>query len=110
MSIRSLAEAPPKMVPTQPTQKSAPKPAAHATPDGERSPFQKLVDGLGKEINHGERTVRGALAAGGSDLAPSDLLALQAGVYRYSEAVDLASKLVDKASSGVKTVVNGGGQ
>lgn len=111
MSIRSLAEAPPKMAATQPTQKASPKPAAHAErADGERSPFQKLVDGLGKEINHGERTVRGALAAGGSDLAPSDLLALQAGVYRYGEAVDLASKLVDKASSGVKTVVNGGGQ
>ncbi|HEY1954891.1 MAG TPA: hypothetical protein VGH28_04750 [Polyangiaceae bacterium] len=108
MSIRNVGEAAPQIAP-QP----APK-AVHAVPvekaaPGERSPFQKLLEGLGNEINHGERTVRGALHAGG-DMQPSDLLALQAGVYRYSEAVDLASKLVDKASSGVKTVINGGGQ
>ena len=108
MSIRALGEAMPKLAAPQPTPKTihvAPPPRA----EGERSPFQKLVDGLGGEINRGERTVRGALHAGG-DMEPSELLALQAGVYRYSEAVDLASKLVDKASSGVKTVVNGGGQ
>lgn len=76
----------------------------------ERSAFQRVFDGLGKEINSGERMMRGALGAGGSDLAPSDLLALQAGVYRYGEAVDLASKLIDKTSNGVKTIINGGGQ
>jgi hypothetical protein len=43
-------------------------------------------------------------------LVPSELLALQAGVYRYSEAVDLASKLIDKTSNGVKTIISGGGQ
>jgi hypothetical protein len=31
-------------------------------------------------------------------------------VYRYGETVDLASKLIDKTSNGVKTVINGGGQ
>ena len=35
------------------------------------------------------------------------LLALQAGIYRYGETVDLAARLVDKASSGVKTVIQG---
>jgi hypothetical protein len=50
-----------------------------------------------------------ALAASrsGHDLGGAELLALQAGVYRYSEAVDLAAKLVDRASSGVKTVLQG---
>ena len=40
-----------------------------------------------------------ALHAGsghGGEIAPSDLLALQAGVYRYSEVVDLTSKLIDR--------------
>jgi hypothetical protein len=41
------------------------------------------------------------------DLGPAELLALQAGVYRYSEAVDLAAKLVDRASNAVKTVIQG---
>jgi len=36
---------------------------------------------------------------------PADLIALQAGVYRYGEAVDLASRLIDRVTSGVKTIV-----
>jgi hypothetical protein len=40
-------------------------------------------------------------------MAPGDLIALQAGVYRYGEAVDLASRLVDRATSSVKTVLQG---
>jgi hypothetical protein len=43
----------------------------------------------------------------GAALGPLELLSLQAGVYRYSEAVDLSAKLVDRASSGVKTVLQG---
>lgn len=109
MSIRAIGEGMPKM-PVETPRAPETKTAAPATNPGERSAFQRLVDGLGKEINSGERMMRGALGAGGKDLGPSDLLALQAGVYRYSEAVDLASKLIDKTSNGVKTIINGGGQ
>jgi hypothetical protein len=35
------------------------------------------------------------------------LLALQAGIYRYGETIDLAAQLVEKASTAVKTVVQG---
>jgi hypothetical protein len=41
---------------------------------------------------------------GGLDSA--QLIALQAGIYRYSEAVDLLAKLVDRAATAVKTVVS----
>jgi hypothetical protein len=40
-------------------------------------------------------------------LDPTTLLALQAGIYRYGETMDLAARLVDKASGAVKTVVQG---
>jgi hypothetical protein len=70
------------------------------------SPFHRLLHGLAHEVEHGERMVRGALRASGA-MGPGELLALQAGVYHYSEAVDLAAKLVDRASNGVKTVVQG---
>jgi hypothetical protein len=81
---------------------------ARAVDDG-RSPFAKMIDGLGREMRQGEGVMRGALGAtqGGKDLGPAELIALQAGVYRYSEAVDLASRLVDRATSGVKTVLQG---
>lgn len=81
-----------------------------ARPAGEAegpSPFARILRGLGREVDHGEKVVRRAVEGGGKDLGPSDLLALQAGVYRYSEAVDLSAKLIDRATSGVKTVLQG---
>jgi hypothetical protein len=86
-----------------------PSPAAQGQPS---SPFAQVLGGLGREINRGEATMRTALESigRGADLGPAQLIALQAGVYRYSEAIDLASRLVDRATSGVKTIVQGGGQ
>lgn len=85
----------------------ASKPAS--PPSSEPSPFARLLHGLGREVNSGEQMVKQALAASraGRDMSGSELLALQSGVYRYSEAVDLAAKLVDRAASGVKTVLQG---
>lgn len=71
------------------------------------SAFARILHGLGREVEHGEKVTRRAIEGGGKDLGPGELLALQAGVYRYSEAVDLSSKLVDRATSGVKTVLQG---
>jgi hypothetical protein len=67
------------------------------------------VKALGHEAERGEATVRGVLrgAAGGGDLSSSDLLALQAGIYRYGETIDLAAKLVDKLGTDVRTVLQG---
>lgn len=73
--------------------------------DDEPSPFARILRGLGREVDRGEHVVGRALHGG--DLGPGELLALQAGVYRYSEAVDLAAKLVDRATNGVKTVIQG---
>lgn len=72
------------------------------------SPFAKILHGLGREVDRGETLMKKATnGGGGQDLGNGELLALQAGVYRYSEAVDLSAKLVDRATSGVKTVLQG---
>jgi hypothetical protein len=76
---------------------------------GGASPFANLLRGIGQELVRGEATLHHAVAAP-RDLGPAELIALQAGVYRYSEAIDLASHLVDRATNGVKTVIQGGGQ
>ena len=75
----------------------------------EESGFSRIFRGLGREIDKGEKAVVHATqsAQRGVELGPNELLALQAGIYRYSEAVDLAAKLVDRVASGVKTVVAG---
>ena len=100
----------PRVPPPAEADASTARPAVHAAPaDGEPSPFARMLHGLGHQINAGESMMRGAVSAA-HDLGPSELLALQAGVYRYSEAIDLASRLVDHAGSSVKTVIQGGGQ
>ena len=70
------------------------------------SPFARMVHGLGQEIKGGEAMMRHASQSAGS-LDTSDLIALQAGVYRYSEAIDLTSRLVEHVTSGLKTVLQG---
>lgn len=101
MKIHGLGEARPA-----PMRNSEPEATSAPTRPGEPSAFSRIVSSLGKEVDAGEKTMSQALH-GGSSLGPSDLLALQAGVYRYSEAVDLAAKLVDRTSGSVKTVVQG---
>lgn len=86
-----------------------PAPAAGSqAPDAaeRRGRFQKALGALGQEIDHGEAVVQRALSAGGH-MGAGELIALQAGIYRYSEAVDLTSKLVDRASTAVQTTLRG---
>jgi len=81
-------------------------PAAPSVRDGE-GVFVRAMRGLAREIDVGE-----ARAAAASQLRSYDtatLIALQVGIYRYTEAVDLASKIVDRATNAVRTVLQGGG-
>jgi hypothetical protein len=99
-------------VPAPPVEnkKKMEKEAVPKPPDPSEQPpsaFSRILHGLGREVDRGESMVRRAIGSGGADMGPGELLALQAGVYRYSEAVDLSAKLVDRASSGVKTVIQG---
>jgi hypothetical protein len=107
MSIHAVLE--PRVPPPLPASPE-PSPAAPAeTSRAEQpSPFGRLVRGLGAEVQRGEALMHNAIeSASGGDLDPAQLIALQAGVYRYAEAVDLASRLVDHATTGLKTVMQG---
>jgi len=73
-----------------------------AAPEGA---FAQALRHLGREIDVGEAQVAGASRLRSYDAGT--LIALQAGIYRYSEAVDLASKIVDRASNAVRTVLQG---
>lgn len=46
-----------------------------------------------------------ALAESGRSFSPTELLALQAHVYRASQELDLAGKVVEKATGGIKQVL-----
>ena len=91
-----------------------------APPDFERpaaagdgpSTFDRVLRRLSGELDRGEGAMRSATRALGtsSQWSPGDLIALQAGVYRYSEVIDVASRFVDRATSSVKTVLQGSAQ
>jgi hypothetical protein len=107
--------APSESRPAVPALVSTSAPASAAGPptrSDEPSPFAQLLHGIGRALTSGEATMHHAMHAahGGHDLGPAELIALQAGVYRYSEAIDLASHLVDRTTNGVKTVLQGSGQ
>ena len=80
-----------------------PGPAAH---EG-RTVFGNVLRGLGRELDRGESLAEQAIrdGASGAGMSPEALIALQAGIYRYSEAVDLVTKLVDRATQAVKTTL-----
>lgn len=46
------------------------------------------------------------MALSGRQFSPPELLAMQAGVYRFSQELELTSKVVEKATSGIKQTMN----
>ncbi len=66
--------------------------------------FADVLQALGERMQEGERLVEHAMARASRSDA-HHLIALQAGIYRYSESVELAAKLVERTSSGVKSVL-----
>lgn len=62
--------------------------------------MQELVDGQDKMNN----LMR--LALSGRQFSPSEMLAMQAGIFRFSQELELTSKVVEKATSGIKQTMS----
>lgn len=72
--------------------------------------FSEVLRGLSTAVDRGELMVGRTL--GGAGLGKLDnggLLRLQMSVYRYTEAVDLMGKMVDRASNAVRTTLQNSG-
>lgn len=76
----------------------------------EGASFKEVLKALGNEAKRGEAIVDRAAHGAGREISPTELIALQAGIYRWVEVVDLTSKLVDRAAQAVKTVTQSNGQ
>jgi hypothetical protein len=83
-------------------------PPAARSPQAPAESFSQVLGVLGSRVDRGEALMGGVAAGSWSSSDPGTLIALQAGIYRYSEVVDLAGKLVDRASSAVRTVLQAG--
>jgi hypothetical protein len=68
--------------------------------------FERALRGFGGALDRGEALIARASRGNLGGLDSAQLIALQAGIYRYSEVVDLAAKLVDRASNAVRTVIS----
>jgi hypothetical protein len=62
-------------------------------------------------VARGERYIEGVVRQGlaGRAYTPADLLAMQAQVYRYTQELELVSKLVERGTSTVKTILQQNG-
>ena len=79
-------------------------PAPHSSPSAQVS-FAEVLRRVGTEVDRGERVVHHALRANPFAGDAQGMIALQAGVYRYVEAVDLVTRLVDRATGAVRTTL-----
>lgn len=70
--------------------------------------FARLLEDFAGRIDGGEALVRNASAGAYLGMDAGQLIALQAGIYRYSEAIELGAKLVDRAASSVRAVLQAG--
>jgi len=92
---------PPNPAPESPIP---PPPQPREAPDTSGS-FHQVLHRLATEVDRGERVVRTALRGNPYDDDTRGMIALQAGVYRYVEAVELCTKLVDRSTAAVKTTL-----
>jgi hypothetical protein len=102
-----------RLVDGVPVQTHAPEPPlpTAALPEvatNSRPEFRELLESVSHAIDGGEALVGRAEQAAYAPMDPGTLIALQAGIYRYSEAVDLTAKTVDRATSAVRTVLQAG--
>lgn len=61
-----------------------------------------------QEMMDGQDKMNGIMkmALSGRQFSPPELLAMQAGVYRFSQELELTSKVIEKATSGIKQTMN----
>lgn len=100
----------PEFPPLLSSRSEAPAPAAlAASTKPPHETFQRVFERLGAEVDRGERLVGGVISGRAASLGAGQLIALQAGIYRYTEIVDLSAKFIDRAASSVRTTLQSGG-
>jgi hypothetical protein len=73
----------------------------------EKAERGKMADMLNELINGQDKMSKIMnMALSGRQFSPPELLAMQAGVYRFSQELELTSKVVEKATSGIKQTMN----
>jgi hypothetical protein len=108
--LRETRTATPPTPSAAPTPTPAPAPRSIPAP----TPLAPLTEAgrqLLSRVARGERYVENVVrqAVGGRAFTPADLLVMQAQVYRYTQELELVSKLVERGTGTVKTILQQNG-
>lgn len=80
---------------------------AHKVGGAEKAPHSVMGNVL-KELMAGQNKMEGLMktAMSGRPLDNQEMIGIQAGVYLFSQQMELASKTIEKATSGIKQMMN----
>ena len=64
----------------------------------------KFLSGVVEHLEQGQNYMDSLISQGmsGKQFSNAELISLQAGMYKYTQELDLTSKVVEKATSGIK--------
>ncbi len=65
--------------------------------------FVKILQDLDREEMFVDRLINRTMRRG--DFTPQEMIAVQIGVYRYTQKIDLVSKIVDRTVSSIRQVL-----
>jgi hypothetical protein len=82
------------------TVRAAPNVAAKPEVSGTTNMMMKMMSDLEKGQGVLDKLISGGLS--GKEFNSSELLALQAGMYKYTQELELTGKVVEKATTGLK--------
>ena len=71
-----------------------------STPKPPDTQMSKIMSGLISGQGKLDKIIK--LATSGKSFSPTELIAIQAGVYKFSQELELTSKVIEKATDGVK--------
>jgi hypothetical protein len=77
--------------------------AGAAAPSAAQASAVKVLDQVSRAQSRMDQILK--LAESGKTFSPAELLSLQAHIYRASQELDLAGKVVEKSTGGVKQVL-----
>lgn len=89
-----------KAAQTQPTSSTTGVKRVEGKSPLEKTGMKRLLDQVAGGQNKLDRIIK--MATSGKTFNQQELLAIQAGVYKFSQEMELTSKVVEKATSGVK--------
>ena len=78
--------------------------AVGTTARAQRSEMSKIIEGLANGQDQMTEIMKVALS--GRKLSSTELLAMQAGIFRFTQELEITSKVVEKATSGIKQTMN----